>query len=104
MQADIYSAIDFGVDKVAGRGRKGESMTYANPHLLWAVDALKDHLQDPHLVLMDMRPPEAYSNVLIPGARRFDIFGISLLDTLPEPLEAVLWMFVRLIHVNAVNT
>src|SRR2546426_236755 len=78
-------------------------MTYANPHLLWAVDELKDHLQDPDLVLMDMRPPEAYSNVHIPGARSFDIFGISLIDTRPEPLEAFLWMIEHLIQGKGVN-
>src|SRR5438093_10601972 len=104
MQADIYSAIDFGVDKVAGRGRKGESMTYANPHLLWAVDELKDHLQDPDLVLMDMRPPEAYANGHIPGARSFDIFGISLIDTRPQPLAAFLWIIEHLIQAKGVNT
>ncbi len=78
-------------------------MTYANPHLLWAVDELKDHLQDPDLVLMDMRPPEAYSNGHIPGARSFDIFGISLIDTRPEPLEAFLWMIEHLIQGKGVN-
>src|SRR5438093_1726246 len=103
MQANIYSAIDFGADWVAGRRRKGETMTYANPHLLWFVDELKDHLQDPELVLMDMRPPEAYSNGYIPGARSFDIFGISLIDTRPEPLEAFLWMIEHLIQGKGVN-
>src|SRR6266567_4074265 len=103
MQADIYSALDFGVDKVAGRGRKGESMNYANPHLLWSVDELRDHLQDPNLVLLDMRPPEVYSNGHIPGARSFDIFGISLIDTRPEPLEAFLWMIEHLIQGKGVN-
>src|SRR5436190_9881371 len=103
MQADIYSAIDFGVDKTIGRSSEGESMNYANPHLLWAADELKDHLQDPELVLMDLRPPEAYSNGHIPGARSFDIFGISLIDTRPEPLEAFLWMIEHLIQGKGVN-
>src|SRR5437870_8109902 len=78
-------------------------MTYANPHLLWAVDELKDHLQDPDLVLMDMRPPEAYSNGHIPEARSFDIFGISLIDTRPEPLQAFLWIIEHLIQAKGVN-
>src|SRR5204862_6528460 len=100
IEADIFSAIDFGVDKVAGRPRLRESMTYANPHLLWSVDELKDHLQDPDLVLMDMRPPEAYSNGHIPGARSFDIFGISLIVTRPEALEAFLWIMEHLVQVR----
>jgi thiosulfate/3-mercaptopyruvate sulfurtransferase len=78
-------------------------MTYANPDLLWSVAELKDRLSDPQLVLMDMRPPEAYSNGHIPGARSFDIFGISLIDTRPEPLEAFLWMIEHLIQAKGVT-
>ena len=79
-------------------------MTYANPHLLWSVDELKSRLSDPQLVIMDMRPPEAYSNAHIPGARSFDIFGISLIDTRPQPLAAFLWIIEHLIQAKGVNT
>src|SRR3989442_5521152 len=79
-------------------------MTYANPHLLWSVDELKTRPHDPRLVLMDMRPPEAYSNGHIPGARSFDIFGISLIDTRPEPLQAFLWMIEHLIQAKGLNS
>ena len=99
MQTDIYSAFNFGADEFVGK-----AMTYANPHLLWSVDELKDHVQDPNLVLLDMRPPEAYSNEHIPSARSFDIFGISLIDTRPEPLEAFLWMMEHLIQGKGVNS
>jgi thiosulfate/3-mercaptopyruvate sulfurtransferase len=78
-------------------------MTYTNPHLLWSVDELKERLTDPKLVLMDMRPPEAYANGHIPGARSFDIFGISLIDTRPEPLNAFLWIIEHLIQSKGVN-
>src|SRR5438105_1026631 len=78
-------------------------MTYANPHLLWSVDELKTRLHDPKLALMDLRPPEAYSNGHIPGARSFDIFGISLIDTRPEALEAFLWIIEHLIQAKGVN-
>jgi thiosulfate/3-mercaptopyruvate sulfurtransferase len=79
-------------------------MNYANPHLLWTVAELKSRLQDPRLVLMDMRPPEAYSNGHIPGARSFDIFGISLIDTRPGPLEAFLWTIEHLIQAKGVHS
>jgi thiosulfate/3-mercaptopyruvate sulfurtransferase len=79
-------------------------MKYANPHLLWSVDELKSRLTEPGLVLMDMRPPEAYSNGHIPGARSFDIFGISLIDTRPEPLHAFLWLIEHLIQAKGVNS
>src|SRR5262245_25839008 len=79
-------------------------MNYANPHLLWSLDDLTSRLTDPKLVLMDMRPPEAYANGHIPTARSFDIFGISLIDTRPEPLEAFLWMIEHLIQAKGVNS
>ena len=78
-------------------------MDYANPHLLWSVDELKSRLHDPMLVLMDMRPPEAYSNSHIPGALSFDIFGLSLIDTRPEALNAFLWVIEHLIRAKGVN-
>jgi thiosulfate/3-mercaptopyruvate sulfurtransferase len=78
-------------------------MNYANPHLLWSLDELKSRLSDPKLVLMDMRPPEAYANGHIPAARSFDIFGISLIDTRPQPLGAFLWMIEHLIQAKGVN-
>jgi thiosulfate/3-mercaptopyruvate sulfurtransferase len=78
-------------------------MDYANPQLLWSVDELKARLNDPQLVLMDMRPPEAYANNHIPGARSFDLFGISLIDTRPEPLAAFLWIIEHLIQAKGVN-
>ena len=78
-------------------------MSYTNPHLLWSTDELKSRLNDPRLVILDMRPPEAYSNGHIPGARSFDIFGISLLDTRPDPLKAFLWIIEHLIQAKGVN-
>jgi thiosulfate/3-mercaptopyruvate sulfurtransferase len=53
---------------------------------------------------MDLRQPEAYANGHIPGARSFDIFGISLIDTRPEPLKAFLWIIEHLIQAKGVNT
>src|SRR2546422_9219536 len=79
-------------------------MNYTNPQLLWSADELKSRLADPRLVLFDMRPTEAYANGHIPGARSFDIFGISLIDTRPEPLEAFLWTIEHLIQAKGVNT
>jgi len=79
-------------------------MNYANPHLLWSADELKGRLSDPKLVLMDMRPPEAFANGHIPGARSFDIFGISLIDTRPQALKAFLWIIEHLIQAKGVNS
>src|SRR5438105_4493639 len=78
-------------------------MDYANPQLLWSVEELHARLDDPKLVLMDLRPPEAYANGHIAGARSFDIFGVSLIDTRPGPLDAFLWMIEHLIQAKGVN-
>jgi thiosulfate/3-mercaptopyruvate sulfurtransferase len=78
-------------------------MSYTNPQLLWSVDELKSRLNDPKLVLLDLRPPEAYANGHIPGSRSFDIFGISLIDTKPEPLKAFLWIIEHLIQAKGIN-
>jgi thiosulfate/3-mercaptopyruvate sulfurtransferase len=79
-------------------------MSYANPHLLWSVDELKARLTDPRIVIMDLRPPEAFANGHVPGARSFDIFGISLIDTRPAPLAAFLWIIEHLIQAKGVNS
>ena len=78
-------------------------MDYTNPQLLFSVEQLRDSLKTPKLALMDMRPPEAFANGHIPGARSFDIFGISLIDTRPQPLDAFLWMIEHLIQAKGVN-
>ncbi len=78
-------------------------MSYANPQLLWSIDQLKANLDNPKLALMDLRPPEAYATSHIPGARSFDIFGISLIDTRPQALEAFLWIIEHLIQARGVN-
>lgn len=78
-------------------------MSYTNSELLWTIDHLGSHLSDPGLLLMDLRPPEAYSNGHIPGARSFDIFGISLIDTRPQPLDAFLWIIEHLLQAKGVN-
>jgi len=78
-------------------------MNYANPELLWTVDELRSYRSDPHLVLVDLRPPEAFSNGHIPGARSFDIFGISLIDTRPQALDAYLWLIEHLIQAKGIN-
>src|SRR5262244_1219466 len=78
-------------------------MTYSNPQLLWSANQLHSSLGNSKLVVMDMRQPEVYANGHIPGARSFDIFGISLIDTRPEPLKAFLWIIEHLIQAKGVN-
>src|SRR5678815_1105050 len=78
-------------------------MDYANSELLWTKEHLVRNLREPKTVLLDLRPPEAYANAHIPGARSFDIFGISLIDTRPQALESFLWIIEHLIQAHGVN-
>ena len=78
-------------------------MNYTNPDLLWSADELKNRSRDPRLVVLDLRPPEAFANAHIPGARSLDIFGISLIDTRPQPLHAFLWIIEHLIQAKGMN-
>ena len=78
-------------------------MSYSNPDLLWSPQQLKDRLDGEQIVVLDLRQPEAYANGHIPGARSFDIFGISLIDTRDGPLNAFLWIIEHLIGAKGVS-
>ncbi len=74
---------------------------YANPQLLITPEELSEELQAPGtknqaLVLLDLRPAESFAAGHIPGACHLDLFGVSLIDTDPAPLEAFLWMIAHL--------
>ena len=79
-------------------------MDYENAHLLWSTEELQNRRNDPELIILDLRPPEDFANGHIPGARSLDIFGISLVDTRPEPLAAFLWIIEHLIGAKGVST
>jgi len=71
--------------------------------ILLSARELRDRLEEPGLVILDTRPPESFANGHIPGARSFDIFGISLVDTRPGPLAAFLWIIEHLIGARGVS-
>ncbi len=79
-------------------------MDYHNAHLIWSAEELQNRQDDPDLIILDLRPPEDFANGHIPGARSLDIFGISLVDTRPEPLAAFLWIIEHLIGAKGVST
>lgn len=78
-------------------------MPDTNPQLLWPTAELNDRLGEPGLVVLDARPAEDFSNGHVPGARSLDIFGISLIDTRPDPLRAFLWIIEHLIAARGVS-
>ena len=78
-------------------------MDYQNAHLIWSPEELHSRSNDTDLVILDLRPPEDFANGHMPGARSLDIFGISLIDTRPDPLAAFLWIIEHLIGAKGVS-
>src|SRR5687767_3909525 len=55
------------------------------------------------LLLLDLRPSDAYANGHIPGAIHLDLFGVSLTDTDPAPLKAFMWIIEHLLAARGVD-
>jgi thiosulfate/3-mercaptopyruvate sulfurtransferase len=76
---------------------------YVHPELLWSPAELQARLGDANLRVVDVRTGEEYANGHIPGAIHFDLYGISLNDTSPAPLEAFTWMWGYLLEVRGIG-
>jgi thiosulfate/3-mercaptopyruvate sulfurtransferase len=79
---------------------------YANPGLLLTPGALAKIIREPGPkppLLLDLRPPDAYSAGHIPGAVHLDLWGVSLIDTDPAPLKAFIWMIEHVLAVHGVD-
>ena len=77
--------------------------SYPNDHLLITPGALHARMGDPGLALIDTRPAEEFAAGHLPGAAHLDLFGMSLIDTRPEPLRAFLWMIEHLMAARGVD-
>ena len=81
---------------------------YANPQLLISVQELGTRIDcrghgDAPLLTIDLRPAEAFAVGHLPGAVHLDLFGLSLIDTDPAPLDAFLWMIAHLLTSRGVS-
>lgn len=54
-------------------------------------------------LVLDLRPPDAYTAGHIPAARHLDLWGVSLTDTDPAPLNAFMWMIEHVLAVHGVE-
>ena len=79
------------------------NVDYNPAALLTTPDQLKAKIGDPNLCLIDTRTAEEFAEGHIPGAVHFDLFGISLIDTRPEPLKAFMWMMLHLFELRGVT-
>jgi thiosulfate/3-mercaptopyruvate sulfurtransferase len=75
---------------------------YVNPDLLWTPEQLHARLGAADLRVVDTRPGEEYASGHIPEAVHFDLYGISLNDTSPGPLEAFTWMWGYLLEIRGI--
>ncbi len=72
-------------------------MTTEQPELLVTPQQLDAAIRSDHPpLLIDLRPAEQYASGHLPGAVHLDLWGISLIDTDPAPLEAFLWIIEHL--------
>jgi thiosulfate/3-mercaptopyruvate sulfurtransferase len=79
---------------------------YANPDIVIAprdLAGLLDDAASPRPLVLDLRPPEAYTAGHIPGAIHLDLWGVSLIDTDPAPLNAFMWMIEHVLAVHGVD-
>ena len=79
---------------------------YANAHLLVTpleLSRILDTTGVTRPLVLDLRPPEAYTEGHIPGALHLDLWGVSLVDTDPAPLKAFMWMIEHVLAVHGVD-
>jgi thiosulfate/3-mercaptopyruvate sulfurtransferase len=82
------------------------SNEYLNAHLLVSPRELGRELDQAGpdgLLVLDLRPPDTYSAGHIPGALHLDLWGVSLIDTDPAPLDAFTWMIEHVLAVHGVT-
>ena len=64
--------------------------SYPNGGLLVTPAQLSSEIESRQpLLILDLRPPDAYTAGHVPGALHLDLWGVSLIDTDPAPLEGV---------------
>ena len=79
---------------------------YANAALLVTAADLARQLQEGSpkpLLLLDLRPAEAFAAGHVPGAVHVDLFGVSLIDTDPAPFKAFMWMIEHVLASRGVD-
>jgi thiosulfate/3-mercaptopyruvate sulfurtransferase len=81
------------------------SPPFPNAHLLVSADELAALLASPaeKPLVLDLRPPDAYTAGHIPDAHHLDLWGVSLTDTDPAPLTAFMWMIEHVLAVHGVE-
>ena len=80
---------------------------FPNAHLILTPHDLAHALgqtASPRPLVLDMRPPDAYAAGHVPGAIHLDLWGVSLIDTDPAPLDAFMWMIEHVLAIHGVES
>jgi thiosulfate/3-mercaptopyruvate sulfurtransferase len=78
---------------------------YTHPELLVSPEQLAEELKsNGAILLLDLRPAEAFAAGHLPGAVHLDLFGISLIDTDPAPTRAFVWILEHLLGSRGVTS
>lgn len=92
--------------RCAVAGNMVQMKGYARPELIVSPGELANTavtFPDTPALVLDLRPPEAYTAGHIPGAIHLDLWGLSLIDTDPAPLNAFMWMIEHFLAVHGVD-
>ena len=89
----------------------GDAKGYENPGLLISAAELAARLgpdaetdgPPAEVAVLDLRPAEQFAAGHLPGAVHLDLFGVSLVDTDPAPLDAFLWIIAHLLATRGVS-
>ena len=77
--------------------------SYPNGGLLVTPAELSSEIESRQpLLILDLRPPDAYTAGHVPGALHLDLWGVSLPDTDPAPLNAFMWMIEHVLAIHGV--
>ena len=79
---------------------------YTNPQLLVAPRELAAELERSETsrpLVLDLRPAEDYTAGHVPGAIHINLWGLSLTDTDPAPLNAFMWMIEHVLAIHGVT-
>jgi thiosulfate/3-mercaptopyruvate sulfurtransferase len=76
---------------------------YTRETLLTTTTELHGKLGSPDLCLIDTRPAEQFARGHITGSVHWDLFGLSLIDTREQPLNAFMHMIHHILEMRGVS-
>jgi len=74
---------------------------FAEPKFVISPTGLEARLKD--VTVIDVRPSADFARGHIEGAKHFDLYGISLSDTSPDPLNAFFWTIKALFALRGLS-